>query len=407
VTFLCACAAAVPELPVREKGADVLVVRPAGYQPVALSRDELRDGMRMLFSRGPLPGMPRGEAPRFSLASADPWQLQKAAGYLDHCARVGGGARRDCWEVLTPAGGLDGSGTREVALRIAFAEAIQDAASAVQSLTPEQVRAILGAAVLGTIIGVLSPDPVSKVLVIVTATNLIAFVGVDLFNSLVRGYAALAEELAGARDFAAVQAAGERYGQRLGPTLARIVVMVATYGVAKLAGLFPGNATSLPGGSRAAALAETQGFRIPAAEGARSIVLAADGSVAIEMGTVAAMATEGDPGSASAPRPQTAFPGRTSEQGGKSTTIAKGIGGKGWRGDRDWREAVRQVERGGTIESIGGKVPTKDEAVDLITEAGGNIERIDLTPHAPPNPHQYPHINYTTASGGRGTVRIQ
>jgi hypothetical protein len=85
----------------------------------------------------------------------------------------------------------------------------------------------------------------------------------------------------------------------------------------------------------------------------------------------------------------------------------RGIGGSGWRGDKAWRDAVRQVESGGTIESIGGKVPTKQEAVDLIRESRGNVERIDLVPHEPPNPHQYPHINYTTANGRKGTLRIQ
>ncbi|HVE81624.1 MAG TPA: hypothetical protein VND93_02205, partial [Myxococcales bacterium] len=54
--FLCACSAAVPGLPERRKDADAVVVRPAGYQPVPLSREEFQEGMRKLFSRGPLPG---------------------------------------------------------------------------------------------------------------------------------------------------------------------------------------------------------------------------------------------------------------------------------------------------------------------------------------------------------------
>jgi hypothetical protein len=50
-------------------------------------------------------------------------------------------------------------------------------------------------------------------------------------------------------------------------------------------------------------------------------------------------------------------------------------------------------------------VPTQAEAERLIEEEGGTIERIE-GPHEPPNPHQYDHINYTTASGVRGTVQI-
>jgi hypothetical protein len=90
---------------------------------------------------------------------------------------------------------------------------------------------------------------------------------VDLFNHVVKGFSAMLDELAHARDFEGVRGAGIRYGQRIGPTVARIAVMLATYGVAKLAGLFKGSALDLPGGSRAAALAEAQGIPIQALGG--------------------------------------------------------------------------------------------------------------------------------------------
>lgn len=299
VTFFCACSAAVPALPVRKAGPEpaVLVIRPSGYQPIELSREEYKQGMRMLWAHGPLPGVPRGGAPLLVLTSADQAQILKAAGYLQFCEHATG-ERKDCWEVLN-AGGLDDSGARDVALRFAFTEALQDAASAVSSMTPDQVRAILGLALVGSIVQLLSPDPVTKILFITITANLIACVGVDLFNNLVKGYLAMADELKVARTFADVRAAGERYGTRLGPTLARIVFMVATYGLAKFAGLFKGGADTLPGGQRAAALAEAQGFRIPAVEGARSISLATDGSVVIALGAAAAMASTKEPGKSS------------------------------------------------------------------------------------------------------------
>lgn len=295
VTFLCACSTAVPRLQVRRANPEVLVVQPAGHRHVEITQDEFRTGMRMIFSRGPLPGASRAGSPRFVPVSADAEQLRRAAGYLQFCERTTG-TRQDCWEALSAAGGLDDSGARDVALRFAFSEALQDAASAVGSMTPEQVRAILALTFVGTIVVLLSPDPFSKYLFIVTATNLIAFVGVDLFNNVVKGYTAMTEELAAAQDFAQVKAAGERYGERMGPTIARIVLMVATYGVAKFAGLFPGGANSLPGGTRAAALAEAQGLRIPAVEGARSMAVAVDGSVTVEFGAVTAMAAVGQGG---------------------------------------------------------------------------------------------------------------
>jgi RHS repeat-associated protein len=77
----------------------------------------------------------------------------------------------------------------------------------------------------------------------------------------------------------------------------------------------------------------------------------------------------------------------------------------GWAGGKAWRDAVRRVDRGGTIVEIGGKIPTKSEAQHLIQQAKGRIGRIE-DGHPAPNPHSYPHINYTTSSGMRGTIRI-
>jgi hypothetical protein len=266
----------------------VLVIRPGSYKPIKLTAEELKQAMRILYAQGPLPGAPKGGRLRLILTSADPSQMLKAAGYLDFCERLTG-QRADCWDELNASGGLDGEGATFVALRFALGEALEEAASAVRSMTPTQVRAMLSLMFLGMIVELLSPDPVTKALFILTATNLIAFVGVDFFNHVVKGFTAMVEELARARDFAGIRAAGIRYGERIGPTLARIVVMVATYGVAKFAGLFKGSVLDLPGGSRSAALAESQGFRLPTAEGAGSVALAADGAVVIGLGAAAGL----------------------------------------------------------------------------------------------------------------------
>ena len=83
----------------------------------------------------------------------------------------------------------------------------------------------------------------------------------------------------------------------------------------------------------------------------------------------------------------------------------KGVGGKGWVGDRKWRENVGIVAKGGTITSLNGGIPTQKQAMKLIEQAGGKDIRID-PPHASPNPHTYPHINYETRSGIKGTIKI-
>jgi hypothetical protein len=83
----------------------------------------------------------------------------------------------------------------------------------------------------------------------------------------------------------------------------------------------------------------------------------------------------------------------------------KGIGGKGWVGDKTWKGNVKDVGTGGTIRSLNGQVPTRLEAVRLINESKGKVLRIE-GPHEAPNPHNFSHINYETPSGGKGTIEI-
>lgn len=88
-----------------------------------------------------------------------------------------------------------------------------------------------------------------------------------------------------------------------------------------------------------------------------------------------------------------------------SSTSTKGVGGKGWVGDKTWRKNVSTMGRGGTIMSLNGGIPTKDQAISLINQSGGTVLRIEGS-HLFPNPHNYSHINYVTDIGKKGTIRI-
>jgi RHS repeat-associated protein len=81
-----------------------------------------------------------------------------------------------------------------------------------------------------------------------------------------------------------------------------------------------------------------------------------------------------------------------------------GVGGKGWKGDKVWRNNVKRVKDGGTITSLNGGVPTKQIAKELIEEAGGKILRTEGA-HLFPNPHTYNHINYVVGKV-RGAIKI-
>jgi RHS repeat-associated protein len=77
----------------------------------------------------------------------------------------------------------------------------------------------------------------------------------------------------------------------------------------------------------------------------------------------------------------------------------------GWPGQSSYGQAIREVDTPGTHTQVGGTVPTQAQAEGLIEAGGGRVERVEEG-HRPPNPHQYPHINYRTSGGERGTVQI-
>jgi hypothetical protein len=69
-----------------------------------------------------------------------------------------------------------------------------------------------------------------------------------------------------------------------------------------------------------------------------------------------------------------------------------------------WTGPNATIDVQGLIQKIPAEAATQQEAVDLINE-GGSVTRVD-PPHAAPNPHNFPHINYYTSSGTKGTIEI-
>ena len=88
----------------------------------------------------------------------------------------------------------------------------------------------------------------------------------------------------------------------------------------------------------------------------------------------------------------------------ENTKPERGVGGKGWEGDKTWRENVNTVRNGGTITELNGGVPTQSQGVRLVEQAGGQVVRIEGA-HPLPNPHTYPHINYIV-NGIKAALKI-
>jgi len=92
----------------------------------------------------------------------------------------------------------------------------------------------------------------------------------------------------------------------------------------------------------------------------------------------------------------------------KDSQRNKGINGKGWEGDKGWRDAVADAKKGGDFDTGKHGVPSETEARRLLDKAGAVIDRVEDA-HGPDSVsrHNYPHINYHTADGTKGTMEIR
>jgi RHS repeat-associated protein len=87
----------------------------------------------------------------------------------------------------------------------------------------------------------------------------------------------------------------------------------------------------------------------------------------------------------------------------------------GWSGSKPYRDALTKLNEVNTPQNtadhqdLNGKVPSRDDAKRMIEEAGGKVVRGEEQAHGPDSVshHDYPHINYETASGNKGTIRVK
>lgn len=244
---------------------------------------------------------------RLSLASAsgapaDPRQLAALVEpYLGWCAQRG--APGDCLEVLdarTP--GLSTDAKHTIALRMALASGLQEAAQVVRDINPVKLEATLVIWFTIYLATLVFPDAtVTKALFVIMTANLIAFLGVDGFRNIIQGYRDMATEVDAAETFDKLRGAGERYGRRMGPSMLRIVTALVTWGVSAATGMAR-PVTSLPGGAQAVANAQAQGFHLAAVSGV-SVSVSASGTVTLVVASQATVPEQGGAANASTQDP--------------------------------------------------------------------------------------------------------
>jgi hypothetical protein len=192
--------------------------------------------------------------------------------------------RRDCLSLLKDTATLDADGRYTLAMAIATDAVWSEAKQAFADMAdPESVRAAITSALAMYMMLWVLPEPASKSVAALLTAGLIAYLGLDTVWGLIGGWMRLVEEVDQATTFEELREAGERYGKVMGRHAARAFVLLATAAIGNTAGLAT-KGPGLPGYSRAAVLAETQGgFRLAALGEVRSVAVSAEGVFTITL----------------------------------------------------------------------------------------------------------------------------
>lgn len=159
------------------------------------------------------------------------------------------------------------------------------------------------------------PEPLSKGLAATLTAGLIAYLGIDTVWGLIGGWIRLVGAVNQATTFEQLRAAGERYGKVMGRHAARAFVLLATAAIGNTAGLAT-KGPGLPGYSKAAVLAETQGgFRLAAVREVRSVAVSAEGAFTIALAPGAVAMTAQGPGSGGGSGAKGSLTGRPTQPG--------------------------------------------------------------------------------------------
>ncbi|HLL53269.1 MAG TPA: Tox-REase-5 domain-containing protein [Myxococcaceae bacterium] len=271
-----------------ERTVTVRVPRRTDRPRIPISESELYVSMRPVLGDLKYPAelsfftQPRPNL-RFTWAAAEggPFQLQLVQGYHAWCQRKRGGIPGDCLEVQDGRAWLDDRARYKIAFDIALGQQWEGFQSEFATLVDPRVLrvAVLGAMVSYMVL-ISVPEPFTKVAAIVATALLTAYLGADALWNLVGGWLELVRAADAARSFEQLQAAGERYGRRVGAQTARVLIMVVTTVLTH--GGATAHFTSLPGAARAASLFAAdngQGLGLSAAWSANSATVGVGGIV--------------------------------------------------------------------------------------------------------------------------------
>jgi hypothetical protein len=270
----------------------------AASVPVRLTSEEVREALARLVLEVPLSVRPLPNRPRVVRTLFHPGEAPDALtrDYGQWCERKG--QPSDCLELLRERPSLEVEGKRRLALAMGMASAWESAGVQLEAMAnPRAVMTSLAAGAAVYLALWLLPEPVSKGLAAALTVALIGYVGLDGFFALTNACRALEREVESARSFAQVHEAGQRFGKRLGPHVARALVTLVGAALGQTASGFAARVPTLPGAAPATVVAEAQlGVNLSTAAEVQSVAVAEQGLVIGLAPGAVAMAAKGTDG---------------------------------------------------------------------------------------------------------------
>jgi hypothetical protein len=140
----------------------------------------------------------------------------------------------DCAELLIAERGWDGRQRERLAIAVAMTHIYRGAEAHVrETLDPTRVRAAVAAMIVWYLGMLVIPEPISKVIAVSLTVAMISYVGVDTFLGIVEGYRRLKKEVAATWSFETIAQAGERFGLLVGGTVGRVFILLTTWAMAR------------------------------------------------------------------------------------------------------------------------------------------------------------------------------
>ncbi|WP_233583525.1 hypothetical protein [Corallococcus sp. CA053C] len=211
------------------EGEPLVYTPPTNVGPIEIDGDAFQTVMTQLVLDMRFSLLAKEEAsPRLRLAAWGDEPRNQGRDYGAWCSRQA--APGECLTLLEDGFTfLDAGARRKMALSFAWDgvwDGVQDAVREV--VNPLALKAMITSAMAAYMLLVVAPEPVTKLVAIALTTYVIAYIGLDSFVSLVKGWQRLSLDSERAGSLQELEQAGKHFGQVMGQSGARILILALT-----------------------------------------------------------------------------------------------------------------------------------------------------------------------------------